>query len=196
MNWHYNKKTGTFGECHAQPGKCPVGDCEHHFTSKIDMNYYMDGLNSRTTLYDNPEKYNTVYLVGAKDNLLAKIESEGYTVRHNSKGGIVPSRIEETEFFCEQLGKEEELSEIEKKEIVKVYFDSIGEYTKDEMRFPIYRLANIYPKGEMVPQNVQNIINKNVDKMNIINKDIRRYNGIERYLRSTRESEEDEYVPF
>ena len=48
----------------------------------------------------------------------------------------------------------------------------------------------------MVPQNVQNIINKTVDKMNIINKDIRRYNGIERYLRSTRESAEDEYIPF
>ena len=105
MNWHYNKKTGTFGECHAQPGKCPVGDCEHHFTSKMDMNYYMDGLNSKTTLYDNPEKYNTAYLVGAKDNLLAKIESEGYPVRHNSKGGIVSSREEETEFFSEQLEK-------------------------------------------------------------------------------------------
>lgn len=195
MNWHYNKKTGTFGECHAQPGNCPVGDCEHHFTSKIDMNYYMDGLNSRTTLYDNPEKYNTAYLVGAKDNLLAKIEGEGYTVRRTAKGGITSSRIEETEFFCEQIEKEE-LSEIEKKEITRVYFDSIGEYTKDEMRFPIYRLANIYPKGEMVPQNVQNIINKNVDKMNVINKDIRLYNGIERYLRSTRESAEDEYIPF
>ena len=99
--------------------------------------------------------------------MLAKIESEGYTVRRTAKGGITSSRIEETEFFCEQLEKEE-LSEIEKKEIVKVYFDSIGEYSKDEMRFPIYRLANIYPKGEMVPQNVQNIINKTVDKMNII----------------------------
>lgn len=173
--YHYNPKTGESGICKAKYW-CPICDEQHHFNTKEKLNQYMDGLSCNSILYDKLDKYSYQYLVGARDRLLEPIEKSGYHFTFDDIDKISSTPRDDVEYFCSELDKEN-LTETEKLSIGEVYRDNIWNISQDK-NFPIHRLANLYPKDNMVPQNVQDSIHKVADKVNKVNADIKNYNAV------------------
>lgn len=173
--YHYNPKTGESGICKAKY-RCPVCDEQHHFNTKEKLNQYMDGLSCNSILYDKLDKYSYQYLVGARDRLLEHIEESGYRLTFDDIDVISSTPRDDVEYFRSELSKEN-LTESEKEAIGEIYREEIWNISQDK-NFPIHRLANLYPKDDMVPQNVQDSIHKVVDKVNKVNADIKNYNAV------------------
>ena len=74
---HFNIKTGKRGRCTAQPGKCPVCDEQHHFTTEEDVNKYEDGLRCpiKPTL-ESVQNEDINIIVGSLDNYQLAFDRE------------------------------------------------------------------------------------------------------------------------
>ena len=173
--YHYNPKTGESGICRAKYW-CPVCDEQHHFNTKEKLNQYIDGLSCDFTLYDKLGGYSYHYLVGARDRLLESIEESGYRLTFDDIDVISSTPRDDVEYFRSELDKEN-LTEAEKEAIGEIYREEIWNTLQGES-FPIDKLANLYPKDNMVPQNVQDSIHKVADKVNKVNADIKNYNAV------------------
>lgn len=140
------------------------------------MNQYIDGLSCDFTLYDKLGGYSYHYLVGARDRLLEHIEESGYRLTFDDIDVISSTPRDDVEYFRSELSKEN-LTESEKEAIGEIYREEIWNILQGES-FPIDKLANLYPKDNMVPQNVQDSIHKVADKVNKVNADIKNYNAV------------------
>lgn len=140
------------------------------------MNQYIDGLSCDFTLYNKLGGYSYHYLVGARDRLLEHIEESGYRLTFDDIDVISSTPRDDVEYFRSELSKEN-LTESEKEAIGEIYREEIWNILQGES-FPIDKLANLYPKDNMVPQNVQDSIHKVADKVNKVNADIKNYNAV------------------